>query len=127
MIVSSRFTRDPVLLGHFIDLRPSSARLRYRDMSSNARAPVPVRPAPPAPSSGILHVHGTSIIDQAGMPVILKGAGLGGYLNMENCAPRSVYSCFMPRFTGRLPGCLSRSWTFHELERVGLILAMLCR
>lgn len=42
---------------------------------------------PPLPSSdrGILRVKGTNIVDKAGVPVILKGAGLGGHLNMENC------------------------------------------
>lgn len=51
------------------------------------RAPVPVPPASSAAASGILRVDGTSIVDRAGAPVILKGAGLGGHLNMENCTP----------------------------------------
>ncbi|KAG8913346.1 hypothetical protein FRC01_004591 [Tulasnella sp. 417] len=37
----------------------------------------------PAPS-GILKVSGKELIGQDGKPVILRGAGLGGHLNMEN-------------------------------------------
>ena len=51
--------------------------------------------APPAAHAGaqtipsnnrpsFLRVSGTSIVDDTGRQVILKGAGLGGYLNMEN-------------------------------------------
>ena len=54
---------------------------------SNTRYPVPVPPAPSAAASGILRVNGTSIVDQAGVPVTLEGAGLGAHLNMENCTP----------------------------------------
>lgn len=42
-------------------------------------------PAAPAPApTGILKVKGTDIVDKDGNPIILKGAGLGGHLNMEN-------------------------------------------
>lgn len=40
-------------------------------------------PSTPAPT-GILKVQGRDIVGQDGQPVILKGAGLGGHLNMEN-------------------------------------------
>jgi len=40
-------------------------------------------PSPPA-STGILHVVGREIVDQDGKAIILRGAGLGGHLNMEN-------------------------------------------
>ncbi|KAG8905450.1 hypothetical protein FRC01_008349, partial [Tulasnella sp. 417] len=40
-------------------------------------------PSPPA-STGILRVSGNQIVGQDGKPVILRGAGLGGHLNMEN-------------------------------------------
>lgn len=36
------------------------------------------------PPCTMLHVSGTHIVNQAGEQVILKGAGLGGMLNMEN-------------------------------------------
>jgi len=34
--------------------------------------------------SGILSVSGTQIVDKDGKEVILRGAGLGGWMNMEN-------------------------------------------
>lgn len=46
-------------------------------------------PHAPAPSpTGILKVKGTDIVAENGIPIILKGAGLGGHLNMENCRSR---------------------------------------
>jgi hypothetical protein len=44
-----------------------------------------VPPAPAPAASGILRVGGNKIVDKDGNEVILKGAGLGGHLNMENC------------------------------------------
>jgi hypothetical protein len=38
----------------------------------------------PVFKGSLLRVSGTSIVDASGNPVILKGAALGGYLNMEN-------------------------------------------
>ncbi|GFF56923.1 endoglucanase C [Aspergillus udagawae] len=38
----------------------------------------------PVFKGSLLHVSGTSIVDAFGTPVVLKGAALGGYLNMEN-------------------------------------------
>jgi aryl-phospho-beta-D-glucosidase BglC (GH1 family) len=35
-------------------------------------------------STGILRVSGTQIVGDDGTPVILRGAGLGGWMNMEN-------------------------------------------
>lgn len=35
-------------------------------------------------SSGYLRVQGTKIVDDNGKSVVLRGAGLGGWLNMEN-------------------------------------------
>jgi hypothetical protein len=35
-------------------------------------------------ASGILKVRGTDVVDQNGNRVILRGAGLGGWMNMEN-------------------------------------------
>ncbi len=37
-----------------------------------------------AMSHGHLKVSGTQIVDSSGEPVILRGAGLGGWMNMEN-------------------------------------------
>lgn len=50
---------------------------------SNREIPIP--PAAPPAKSGILRASGTSIVGHDGAPVTLKGAGLGGHLNMENC------------------------------------------
>lgn len=42
-------------------------------------------PSPPTPAStGILRVSGDQIVGEDGKPIILRGAGLGGHLNMEN-------------------------------------------
>jgi len=42
-------------------------------------------PAAPAPSPlGVLKIDGTKIVGADGKPVLLRGAGLGGHLNMEN-------------------------------------------
>ncbi|KPI45421.1 Endoglucanase C [Cyphellophora attinorum] len=35
-------------------------------------------------ANGILKVKGTEVVDKDGKPVILRGAGLGGWMNMEN-------------------------------------------
>lgn len=35
-------------------------------------------------SGGILRVDGDRVVDGSGKPVILRGAGLGGWMNMEN-------------------------------------------
>jgi len=45
---------------------------------------IPVPPLAPSAPAGILKVSGSEIIGQDGKPVILRGAGLGGHLNMEN-------------------------------------------
>ena len=43
-------------------------------------------PAEPAPSPlGVLKLDGSKIVGADGKPVLLRGAGLGGHLNMENC------------------------------------------
>lgn len=57
-------------------------------------------PSPPAPS-GILKVQGTNIVDKDGKPVILKGAGLGGHLNMENCTTIDDLACHLFKNSGR--------------------------
>ena len=49
---------------------------------------ISVPQAPDPALSGILTVHGTDIVDVHGKKVVLKGAGLGGHLNMENCETR---------------------------------------
>ena len=36
------------------------------------------------PPCSMLRVEGTDIVDATGTPIILKGAGLGGHLNMVN-------------------------------------------
>ncbi|KAG8986119.1 hypothetical protein FRB90_004206 [Tulasnella sp. 427] len=51
-------------------------------MARDRTIPVPPSSAP-APS-GILRVSGDQIVGADGKPVILRGAGLGGHLNMEN-------------------------------------------
>lgn len=51
-----------------------------------APSTIKVPPAPAPAPTGVLRVKGTDIVDKDGKPVILKGAGLGGHLNMENCA-----------------------------------------
>jgi len=35
-------------------------------------------------SNGYLRVDGEKIVDEDGKTVILRGAGLGGWMNMEN-------------------------------------------
>lgn len=35
-------------------------------------------------ASGFLRVQGNQIVKEDGVPVILRGAGLGGWMNMEN-------------------------------------------
>jgi len=35
-------------------------------------------------SNGFLRVSGETIVDQKGNQIILRGAGLGGWMNMEN-------------------------------------------
>jgi hypothetical protein len=35
-------------------------------------------------SNGYLKVQGEKVVDDSGNPVILRGAGLGGWMNMEN-------------------------------------------
>lgn len=35
-------------------------------------------------STGILHTQGTEVIGDDGKPIILRGAALGGWMNMEN-------------------------------------------
>lgn len=35
-------------------------------------------------SGGILRVDGDRVVDGSGKPVVLRGAGLGGWMNMEN-------------------------------------------
>jgi hypothetical protein len=52
---------------------------------SNYSIDIEVPPAPGPAPSGLLKVKGTEIVGEDGKPVILKGAGLGGHLNMENC------------------------------------------
>lgn len=43
-------------------------------------------PAAPAHSPlGVLKIDGNKIVGADGKPVLLRGAGLGGHLNMENC------------------------------------------
>lgn len=44
-------------------------------------------------SNGILRVEGEKVVDAKGNSVILRGAGLGGWMNMENfmyCPPSST-------------------------------------
>jgi hypothetical protein len=46
--------------------------------------PISIPAAPPQPASGILKVKGNQIVDQNDNEVFLRGAGIGGHLNMEN-------------------------------------------
>ncbi|KAG8910160.1 Endo-1,4-beta-xylanase 5 [Tulasnella sp. 408] len=45
---------------------------------------IPIPPPSPPASTGILRVSGNQIVGEDGKPIILRGAGLGGHLNMEN-------------------------------------------
>lgn len=51
-----------------------------------------------AMSNGILRVAGDQVVDGKGNPVILRGAGLGGWMKMENFItgfPGKYWSCTM--------------------------------
>lgn len=46
-------------------------------------------------SNGILKVQGDRVVDSNGKAVVLRGAGLGGWMNMENVRiPRTTGSHF---------------------------------
>lgn len=49
------------------------------------REQIKVPPALAPSPSGVLKLDGTKIVGKDGKPVLLRGAGLGGHLNMENC------------------------------------------
>ncbi|KAG8699557.1 hypothetical protein FRC09_006550 [Ceratobasidium sp. 395] len=46
--------------------------------------PIHVPPAPAPSPLGVLKLRGTEIVGSDGKPVLLRGAGIGGHLNMEN-------------------------------------------
>jgi hypothetical protein len=46
---------------------------------------IKVPKAPPPSPLGVLRVNGSRIVAKNGTSVLLRGAGLGGHLNMENC------------------------------------------
>ncbi|CAE6505340.1 unnamed protein product [Rhizoctonia solani] len=50
-----------------------------------SRQQIQVPPAPAPSPLGILKLEGSKIVGKDGKPVLLRGAGLGGHLNMENC------------------------------------------
>jgi hypothetical protein len=47
--------------------------------------PIQIPEAPAQPATGILKVKGNQIVGNDGKEIFLKGAGIGGQLNMENC------------------------------------------
>lgn len=47
--------------------------------------PINVPPAPSPSPLGVLRLRGTEIVGSDGKPILLRGAGIGGHLNMENC------------------------------------------
>ena len=47
--------------------------------------PINVPPAPAPSPLGVLRLRGTEIVGSDGKPILLRGAGIGGHLNMENC------------------------------------------
>lgn len=47
--------------------------------------PIKVPPAPAPSPLGVLRLRGTEIVGSDGKPILLRGAGIGGHLNMENC------------------------------------------
>ncbi|KAF8753334.1 glycosyl hydrolase 5 (cellulase A) family [Rhizoctonia solani] len=49
-----------------------------------SRIPIHVPPAPAPSPLGVLRLRGTEIVGSDGKPLVLRGAGLGGHLNMEN-------------------------------------------
>ncbi|KAJ1325301.1 cellulase family glycosylhydrolase [Microdochium nivale] len=53
-------------------------------MSSTVTTTITSHPTHTNPPCTMLRVSGTQIVDPAGKQVVLKGAGLGGMLNMEN-------------------------------------------
>ncbi|ELU40694.1 glucanase [Rhizoctonia solani AG-1 IA] len=67
-------------------------------------SPVQIKvPPPPAPSPlGVLKIKGSKIVGNDGKPVLLRGAGLGGHLNMENSVKRVLgqekYEYFFDKF-----------------------------
>ncbi|QRW18115.1 Cellulase (glycosyl hydrolase family 5 protein) [Rhizoctonia solani] len=56
-----------------------------------SRIPIHVPPAPAPSPLGVLRLRGTEIVGSDGKPLVLRGAGLGGHLNMEN-SPASLIS-----------------------------------
>jgi hypothetical protein len=46
---------------------------------------IKVPKAPPPSPLGVLKVKGSKIVAKNGTSILLRGAGLGGHLNMENC------------------------------------------
>ncbi|EJT96664.1 glycoside hydrolase [Dacryopinax primogenitus] len=46
--------------------------------------PIPIPPAPAPAPTGILKLEGEKIVDKNGHSVILRGAAIGGWMNMEN-------------------------------------------
>jgi hypothetical protein len=47
--------------------------------------PIDVPPAPAPSPLGVLRLRGNEIVGSDGKPILLRGAGIGGHLNMENC------------------------------------------
>jgi hypothetical protein len=50
-----------------------------------SREQIKVPPAPAPSPLGVLKINGSKIVGKDGKTVLLRGAGLGGHLNMENC------------------------------------------
>ncbi|KAG9073729.1 hypothetical protein FS749_014736 [Ceratobasidium sp. UAMH 11750] len=46
--------------------------------------PIRIPPAPAPSPLGVLKLQGTEIVGSDGKPILLRGAGIGGHLNMEN-------------------------------------------
>jgi hypothetical protein len=52
--------------------------------------PIHIPPTPAASPLGVLRLRGTEIVGSDGKPILLRGAGIGGHLNMENCKTRPL-------------------------------------
>ncbi|KAF8332676.1 glucan 1,3-beta-glucosidase [Cantharellus anzutake] len=81
---------------------------------SNLKIFVP--PAPNAAVSGILGTRGMEIVDVHGNKVVLKGAGLGGHLNMENfITGYAGHEQGMRRAVQKVLGEHKSNYFFHKL------------
>lgn len=74
---------------------------------------IPIPPPSPPASTGVLRVSGNQIVGEDGKPIILRGAGLGGHLNMENFIT-GTFSSYTP--SALLMKTLSKGYPGHEHE-----------